>query len=132
MEETKEIITPEDIKRLVNAFYEEIRQDELLAPIFNERIEDRWPQHLEKMYAFWQTVLLDEHTYLGSPFPPHARLPVNHSHFQRWMKLFIQIVDTLFQGEKAYEAKWRAGKMAELFESKIQYYKKQGSNTCFK
>lgn len=126
MEETKDILTLEDIKILVDAFYQKIRKDDLLAPIFNERIKDRWPQHLEKMYAFWQTVLLDERTYLGSPFPPHARLPVDHSHFQRWMELFILTADTLFQGEKAYEAKWRAGKMAELFESKIEYYKKQG------
>lgn len=126
MEETKDIMTLEDIKILVDAFYEKVRQDELLAPIFNERIKDRWPQRLEKMYAFWQTVLLDQRTYLGSPLPPHARLDVNHSHFQRWMELFILTADTLFQGEKANEAKWRAGKMAELFESKIEYYKKQG------
>lgn len=126
MEETRDILTLEDIKILVDAFYEKVRQDELLAPIFNERIKNRWPQHLEKMYAFWQTVLLDERTYLGSPFPPHAQLPVDHSHFQRWMELFILTADTLFLGEKAYEAKWRAGKMAELFESKIEYYKKQG------
>jgi len=125
MEETKDILTLEDIKRLVKAFYIEVRQDELLAPVFNDRIQDAWPQHLEKMYAFWQTVLLDEHTYLGSPFHPHANLPVNHSHFQRWMELFNQTVDALFQGEKASEAKWRAEKMAELFESKINYYKKQ-------
>ncbi len=126
MEETKDILTLKDIKILVDAFYEKVRQDALLAPIFNGRIKDSWPQHLEKMYAFWQTVLLDGRTYLGSPFPPHARLPVDHSHFQRWMELFILTTDTLFQGEKAYEAKWRAGKMAELFESKIEYYKKQG------
>ena len=124
--EAKDIITLEDITTLVDVFYEKVRQDELLAPIFNERIQDRWPQHLEKMYSFWQTVLLDERTYFGSPFPPHAKLSVNHSHFQRWMELFNLTVDTLFQGEKAYEAKWRARKMAELFESKIDYYKKQG------
>ena len=126
MEEIKDIITSEDIKTLVDAFYEKVRRDELLSPIFNNRIQNRWPQHLEKMYSFWQTVLLDERTYLGSPFTPHAQLPIDHSHFQRWMKLFIETADTLFDGKKAEEAKWRAGKMAELFESKIEYYKKQG------
>ena len=125
MGETKDITTLEDIKTLVDAFYEKVRQDELLAPIFNEQIQDRWPQHLEKMYAFWQTILLDERTYYGSPFPPHAQLPVNHSHFQRWVELFTVTADTLFRGEKAYEAKWRAGKMAEMFESKIGYYQKK-------
>ena len=126
MEEIKDIITSADIKTLVDAFYEKVSRDELLSPIFNKRIQNRWPQHLQKMYSFWQTVLLDERTYIGSPFTPHAQLPIDHSHFQRWMKLFIETADTLFEGKKAEEAKWRAGKMAELFESKIEYYKKQG------
>ena len=131
MEETKDIMTLADIKLFVNTFYEKVRKDELLAPIFNDRIRDRWPQHLEKMYAFWQTILLDERTYYGSPFPPHAQLPVNNSHFQRWMELFVLTADNLFEGEKAKEAKWRAGKMAEMFESKIEYCKKKGIRDLF-
>ena len=123
MNETKEIISLDDIKKLVDTFYEKVRRDELIGPIFNERIQDRWPQHLEKMYTFWQTVLLGEHTYFGSPFPPHANLPVSHQHFERWMELFTKTIDELFTGEKASDAKWRAGKMAEMFESKIEYYK---------
>lgn len=123
MKDTKEIISLDDIKKLVDTFYEKVRKDELIGPIFNERIQDRWPQHLAKMYTFWQTVLLGEHTYFGSPFPPHANLPVSHQHFEKWMKLFKQTLDELFTGTVAEDAKWRAGKMAELFESKIEYYK---------
>ena len=128
MNETKDIITLDDIKQLVDSFYEKVRGDELIGVIFNERIGNRWPQHLEKMYTFWQTVLLGEHTYFGSPFPPHANLPVSHIHFERWMLLFNQTLDELFTGEKADEAKWRAAKMAEIFESKIEYYQ----DTIFK
>ncbi|MEO8111939.1 MAG: group III truncated hemoglobin [Ginsengibacter sp.] len=123
MNEAKEIISLDDIKKLVDTFYGKVRKDELIGPVFNERIQDRWPQHLEKMYTFWQTVLLGEHTYFGSPFPPHANLPVSHQHFEKWMELFTKTIDELFIGEKANDAKWRAGKMAELFESKIAYYK---------
>jgi hemoglobin len=123
MNSTKEIISTYDIKNQVEAFYEKVRKDELIGPVFNERIQDRWPYHLEKMYSFWQTVLLGEHTYSGSPFPPHADLPVSHQHFERWMELFNRTLDELFTGEKAKEAKWRAGKIAEMFESKIDYYR---------
>ncbi len=123
MNEAKEIISLEDIKKLVDTFYEKIKEDELLGPIFNEKIKDRWPQHLEKMYTFWQTLLLNERTYFGSPFPAHASLPVSGMHFKRWMELFTQTVDELFTGEKATEAKWRAEKMAEIFEEKIGFYK---------
>ena len=115
-----------DVTLLVNSFYDKVRVDELIGPVFNERIRDRWPVHLEKMYRFWQTVLLEEHTYNGSPFPPHAQLPVGHEHFQRWLALFHSTIDGLFHGEKAENAKWRAGKMAEMFESKIEYYKGRG------
>lgn len=123
MQHPTEILTLADIKLLVDTFYQRIKDDELLAPIFNERIQDRWPEHLEKMYKFWQTVLLDQHTYLGAPFAPHAHLPIDATHFNQWMALFTKTVDELFTGLKAEEAKWRAAKMAELFEAKITHIK---------
>jgi hemoglobin len=121
MQQQTKILNLADIKLLVDTFYERIRTDALLAPIFNERIQDKWPIHLEKMYRFWQTVLLDEHTYFGSPFAPHAQLPVGQEHFAAWLALFNKTVDELFTGLKAEEAKWRAAKMAELFEAKITH-----------
>lgn len=126
------ILIIDDVKLLVNCFYDKIRTNELLGPIFNDRIKDRWPEHLEKMYRFWQTVLLGEHTYYGSPFPPHAQLPVGHEHFLKWMELFDSTVVELFTGEKAAEAKWRAAKMAEMFEIKIEHYKKVGIKNLVK
>lgn len=124
-----DILAIDDVKLLVDSFYTKIRTDELLGPIFNERIKDRWPAHLEKMYSFWQTVLLGEHTYLGTPFPPHAQLPVAHEHFVKWLALFTKTVDEHFSGEIAAEAKWRGNKMAELFEMKIAHYPKAGNKS---
>jgi hemoglobin len=128
MEDRPPILTIDDVKLLVDTFYERIQADALLGPVFNEVIQDNWSVHLEKMYRFWQTVLLGEHTYFGTPFPPHAKLPVGHEHFAAWMALFTKTVDELFAGEKADEAKWRAGKMAEMFEYKIAYFKKNPLN----
>ena len=128
MQQPTEILTLDDVKRLVDTFYDRIRVDALLAPIFNKRIQDNWPVHLEKMYRFWQTVLLEEHTYFGSPFAPHARLPVDHEHFAAWLALFNTTVDELFKGQKAEEAKWRAAKMAELFEAKISHLRNNPLN----
>ena len=120
------ILNLDDVKLLVNSFYGKVREDEKLASIFNDRIGERWTEHLEKMYRFWQTVLLGEHTYYGAPFVPHAQLPVQHLHFVRWMELFNSTVDELFAGEKAEEAKWRGKKMAEIFEMKISMNKGKG------
>lgn len=126
---TKEIISLDEVKQLVDNFYGKVRGDEMLAPIFNGIIENRWPEHLEKMYRFWQTVLLEEHTYYGSPFRPHASMPLHANHFERWIALFNETIDESFEGERATEAKWRAGKMAQMFHHKIEHYRSHPSKT---
>lgn len=124
MAEKREITTLKEIHQLVDTFYGKVRKDELLADIFNVVIQNNWPAHLEKMYRFWQTVLLGEHTYYGNPFAPHIKLPIQREHFDRWKQLFKQTVDENFIGEKAEEAKYRAEKMAEMFQLKIEYFQK--------
>jgi hemoglobin len=123
----KDIENIEDIKLLVNTFYSTVRKDNLLKDIFGNRIRDRWDEHLEKMYRFWQTVLLEEHTYHGSPFMPHADLPVDQHHFDQWVMLFSKTVDDNFSGEKAERCKWQGERMAEMFLSKIRYYRDNNS-----
>ena len=110
-----------DIKVLVDSFYGEVQRDTLIGGIFHGAIKD-WPTHLQKMYTFWQTILLREHTYHGSPFPPHAKMPIYSTHFERWLNLWRKTVDTHFEGKLAEEAKWRGEKMAEIFLSKITYF----------
>lgn len=111
----------DDIKLLVNTFYGRVQEDSLIGPIFNEKLEGRWPEHLAKMYSFWQTILLEEYTYQGRPFPPHAQLPVSAEHFQRWLMLFDKTVNDLFEGPVADEAKSRGRNMAALFQIKIEH-----------
>jgi hemoglobin len=125
----KEISNIEDIKLLVDSFYTKVREDELLGDIFNNAIQDHWPVHLDKMYRFWQTVLLEEHTYNGSPFVPHAQLPIEKKHFDRWLELFNKTIEEHFAGTIAEEAKWRAEKMAQMFQYKIAYYKNNPSKS---
>jgi hemoglobin len=120
---TKDITDLDDIKKLVNTFYAKVQNDDLIGPVFNEKIAGRWPEHLEKMYRFWQTILLEVHSYSGSPFPPHKQLPVNKDHFNRWMKIFTATTDSLFIGPLAEEAKLRAKNMAEMFHYKIEYFR---------
>ena len=123
-----DIASLEDIKLLVNTFYSQVQKDDFIGPIFNEKIGNRWPEHLEKMYRFWQTILLEVHTYSGSPFPPHKQLPVAKEHFDRWMELFTQTTDNLFTGALADEAKFRAKNMAEMFNYKIEYFRNEEKN----
>ncbi len=121
-----DITNRDDVELLVNDFYTAIREDVLLGPIFNGVIGDRWPYHLEKMYSFWETVLLEHHTYSGAPFMPHAKLPLEQQHFDRWLVLFDQTVDRHFEGVIADDAKARAAKMAVMFLAKINYLREHG------
>ena len=123
----KDISSLADIQILVDTFYGRIRANELLGPIFNDILKDKWPAHLEKMYRFWQTVLLEEHTYTGSPFIPHAKLPIEKLHFDTWLNIWNTTVNELFEGTKADETKWRGEKMAEMFLYKILYYQNNTS-----
>ena len=118
-----DILNIEDVKLLVDNFYEKVRNNELLSSIFNDVIKENWPAHLEKMYGFWQTLLLDVQAYSGSPFLKHAKLPIKEEHFDAWISLFNETVDSHFTGEKATEAKWRAARMSEMFQYKLDYYK---------
>ncbi|MBA5628378.1 group III truncated hemoglobin [Moheibacter lacus] len=129
MEERKDIEKLDDVKVLVDTFYGKVRQDELIGGIFNDIIQDRWPEHLEKMYKFWQTVLLEEHTYSGRPFVPHLKMPIEKEHFDRWLELFFATVDELYLGQKADLAKWQGNRMAEMFLLKIEYFRKNSQQT---
>lgn len=123
MEAGKEIMAIEDIQLLVDTFYSRVREDDMLGPIFEERLAGKWEEHLAKMYRFWQTLLLGEHTYYGSPLLPHLNMPVDKGHFKRWVSIFQQTVDDLFTGEVAKEAKWRGSRMAEMFNYKIEFFR---------
>ena len=116
-----EIDNKTDIIVFVDEFYSRVRTDELIGPIFNDRIGDRWPQHLEKMYSFWNSSLFGESDYRGHPFLPHASMPINGTHFNRWLSILRTTIEEKFTGHKAEEIQWRAEKMAEMFQIKLKH-----------
>ncbi|HYI76195.1 MAG TPA: group III truncated hemoglobin, partial [Chryseolinea sp.] len=67
----------------------------------------------------WQTVLLNQNTYNGAPFLKHQALPIEQKHFERWLTLFHETVDALYSGSIASEAKYKAGKIGEVFQHKL-------------
>lgn len=72
---------------LVHTFYDKVRADPLLGPIFEARIAD-WGPHLAQMVSFWSSVALMTGGYHGSPVEKHAPLPIGAEHFERWLALF--------------------------------------------
>lgn len=115
----KDIATEEDVKLLVDSFYERVNKDNMLSPIFNDFAKINWEHHMPQMYAFWGSLLLGTANYKGRPFPKHMPLPIDTTHFERWLTLFITTVDTLFEGPVAEDAKWRAFNIAGTFQYKL-------------
>ena len=75
------------IDALVEGFYARVRDDALIGPVFNDRIDD-WAPHLHQMKLFWSSVALSTGVYQGRPMPKHLPLPVDARHFDRWLELF--------------------------------------------
>src|SRR5262245_23482908 len=106
MSEKKDISNAADVKLLVDKFYECVRQDPVLSPVFKQRIPgaEAWPFHLAIMCRFWNMVLFAAPEYRGNPFPKHIGLGIEAIHFDTWINLFTKTVDTFFEGLKAEEA----------------------------
>lgn len=81
-------ITEEIIRELVDAFYMRVRQDEMLAPVFDKAIRD-WDSHLDKLCDFWSSVVLMTGRYKGTPMKTHAALSqISAVHFDQWLMIF--------------------------------------------
>ncbi|MEZ6002365.1 group III truncated hemoglobin [Hyphomonas sp.] len=78
------------LARLVSVFYEHVRSDPGLGPIFEARIEN-WPAHLSRMVDFWSSVALMTGRYHGTPMQVHTGLLVDESHFEQWLALFRKV-----------------------------------------
>lgn len=94
-------VDAEYIASFVERFYARIRHDELLGPIFAERIAD-WPAHLARMKAFWRSVLHNSGEFSGNPMLKHMIIPgLEERHFAHWLGLFYA---TLREDEPTDEA----------------------------
>jgi len=119
-----EIKNREDVYKLVTTFYDAVRKDELLGPIFNSVITD-WEEHLEKLTDFWESNLFFKKKYKGNPLTKHVEVDkqqngaINEMHFGVWLNLWFQTIDNLFVGEKAQIAKNRARNMGTFIHLKI-------------
>ena len=103
------------IARLVDGFYDRVRADPLIGPVFNDRISD-WGPHLEQMRLFWSSVALMSGAYHGRPMPKHLPLPVDARHFDRWLELFEATACDLCPPVAAAHFIERARRIAESLE----------------
>jgi hemoglobin len=88
-------LTPFIVRGVIHDFYGRVRQDPLLAPLFERAIGGDWDHHIEKVCLFWLTA-----TRLGSGYTARDFMPAHMKHrsigtaeISRWLSLFRETVE---------------------------------------
>ncbi len=105
------------LKTLVDAFYARVRADGALGPIFNDAIAD-WPEHLDKLAAFWSSVMLTSGRYKGQPVPAHMKHKdrITPALFDRWLALWAQTTNEMMMPGAAAALQDRAARIAQSLQ----------------
>ena len=121
-------ITEESLKALVDAFYAKVREDGLIGPVFNDAIGD-WPEHLDKLHAFWSSVMLTSGRYKGRPLPAHVKHGdrISSASFARWLALWRETTGELLDPASAAALQDKADRIAESLSIGIAYNRNPAS-----
>jgi hemoglobin len=121
----KDIESRGDLEHLLERFYEKAFKDPLISHFFIEVVQLNLEEHLPLIADFWESVLLDGRGYRKNVMEIHRHIseksPIRKNHFDRWVYLFSETVDSLFEGKKATMAKQRAASIATMMDIKINY-----------
>lgn len=115
-------ITEDGLKVLVDTFYGRVRRDSLLGPVFNGAIAD-WPEHLDKLQAFWSSVMLTTGRYKGRPLPAHIKHAdvISPAMFRQWLAIWQQTTTEILSAPAAAAMQEKAGRIAESLSLGIQF-----------
>src|SRR5262245_26094037 len=111
-----EEVDEKDLARLVARFYAAARVDTLIGPVFNDAIDD-WPEHLEKLTAFWSSLMLTSGRYKGAPMAAHLkhRARITPAMFERWLALWRAATEAEMPPGIAASMQGKAKRIAQNF-----------------
>lgn len=113
----------DDVKILVQAFYQKALVDNKIGFIFTEIAQINIQEHIDLISDFWASVLFAQGAYKGNPIRTHMflnqKIQLTTEHFDRWLSIWYETVDFLFEGEKALEAKNKALNIAQIMQFKL-------------
>lgn len=125
----KDITQRKDIERLVNEFYERVKLDQTIGPIFSDVAHVNWDKHLPVMYDFWENIIFQTGNYTGNPMSAHFKIhekhPFTKAHFTRWLAIFQETLNDCFQGPNTELARQRALSIATVIEIKLIQHKQK-------
>lgn len=111
------------VAEMVVRFYRYVAMDDILGPMFNDVAKVDWAEHLPKLTAFWCRALFSMPGYEGNPFRAHqlvhAQRAFTTAHFERWLDIFHETIDTGWAGTNAEKAKALANKVARVHHHQL-------------
>ncbi|MCB1003473.1 MAG: group III truncated hemoglobin [Acidimicrobiales bacterium] len=120
---SRDLDDPAEIAEMVRRFYQDVAQDDLLGPVFNDVAEVDWAEHLPKLTRFWCRALLGIEGYQGNPFRAHAdvhaRSPFTLAHFERWLELFHDTLELGWVGPTTDRALELAANVAAVHSHQL-------------
>ena len=97
-------VTPESIEELVESFYARIRNHETLGLVFNAHIQNRWPEHMQRMKLFWTALAFKTGSYGGKPVQAHYGIQgITPELFPQWLQAFRQTLQESNFSDEAQE-----------------------------
>ena len=120
-------IDEDSLRALVDLFYARVRRDPLIGPVFNRAIDD-WPEHLDRLQAFWSSVMLTSGRYKGRPLPAHIKHAeaITPQSFDRWLTLWRQTTNELMPPAAAVALQEKAARIAESLSLGIDFASGRG------
>lgn len=106
------LVDDASIEALVRAFYAKARRDPVLGPVFENAIAD-WEAHFETLTRFWSSVMLTSGRYKGDPVGAHRPQPIEPAFFERWLSIWGETADELFEPAQAAAFKAKAERIGE-------------------
>ena len=119
----RDITSTNDIEKIVNEFYSKALIDETIGYIFTDVAKLNLEKHLPLLVSFWQNTLFHTGGYKNNVTQIHKNLHAQESlkdlHFEKWLQLFNETVDTHFKGEMAEKMKLRAKQVGMTIQAKL-------------
>ncbi|WOJ93760.1 group III truncated hemoglobin [Congregibacter variabilis] len=117
----------EQIDAFVDAFYERMLADPLLAPLFIEVARIELAEHLPRIKAYWRKMLLGDSEYQRHMMRKHrevdARQVFADEHYQRWLFLFEETLAKHPLGVKTDSASELARRVAGNMRQNLKRFR---------
>ena len=119
-------IIEDALKDALVRFYEKIKADDLIGPMFARAIHD-WDGHIRTMRDFWSRAILGTERYVGQPFQPHVGMGIRSAHFDRWLALWKEAAEETMPAALAEHVVAMASNMSHCWGAALERFDEQGA-----